>query len=797
MFTKTTTKLLFIQLVFIAGLIVLVGFWYFLNSHQSELFLQLMHQHNEKLIDLVLASRQDDILRPLNDNSTWNETVRYIESPDRKFEQDCFDPLLETFAFNAIFVYNTSGNLRYAVNDSSDRSLGYLMAGIDVRMILSGQKPFCHFFLTANTKLFEVFGATIVPTNDVKHTTRPKGYLFFIKHWDPDMIARMGTLCRTKVSLLLGEHHFLPSSKSDADYIIKEIRDNNGEALGRLVFISNDPIISKWKLATRLATFEAAFLGIVIILVLGFAFRRWISRPLQMSIAEMKYSENRFDQVAEHADEWIWEVDTEGLFVYSNRVVEKILGYKPEELIGAMHYYELFPADKQDAIRGEILGWVEQRKELLNFIQPMIHKDGSDVILQSSCSPFYDNKGKWLGYRGTFLNITDQQQAMKELQSALMKAEENDKLKTAFLNNISHEIRTPMHAIIGYASILEENSGNTAKNSESIKIIQSACDHLLSIIDDIISIATLESGQEVARLSKFSLNMTLKNLNDQFRLKANEKHLSLLLNLALPDDQSYILSDEIKLVQVVSNLLNNAFKFTKQGYIEFGYIEKSGQLEFYVRDSGIGIPEEFHSSIFERFRQADIAGIRDYGGTGLGLSISKAYVELLGGNIWLESKPGEGSAFYFTLPFTKSEPPESVKIVQAPAEVPVAAAETPSILVAEDEDLNFMLIKEMLSVFKCNTIRASNGYEAVELFLKNASSVRLILMDIKMPELDGCDATRRIKKIRKDIPVIVQSAYIHEEAQERAFAAGADAFMTKPFNREELAGLLKKYLLQT
>lgn len=244
--------------------------------------------------------------------------------------------------------------------------------------------------------------------------------------------------------------------------------------------------------------------------------------------------------------------------------------------------------------------------------------------------------------------------AEAQIIAAKEKAEESDRLKTAFLHNISHEIRTPMNAIIGFSTLLNEKGLNEHERLQYTDFIFSSARQLLSIINDIIDIANIESGKKRVNLKKMNVNSTLKMINDQFSKKERAPGVALKMKLSLTDHESDIISDETKLVQIVTNLLSNAIKFTDSGSIEFGYKPGESFLEFFVIDTGIGIPEDHQDRIFDRFYQVDDAATRQYGGTGLGLSICKSYVGLLGGSIRLKSKPGEGTAFTFTIPYRQN-----------------------------------------------------------------------------------------------------------------------------------------------
>jgi PAS domain S-box-containing protein len=263
--------------------------------------------------------------------------------------------------------------------------------------------------------------------------------------------------------------------------------------------------------------------------------------------------------------------------------------------------------------------------------------------------------GKSVGRVWSFRDITERKKAEAELIAAKEKAEESDRLKTAFLHNVSHEIRTPMNAILGFTTLLNEPGISVEERSQFTDVIFQSGNQLLSIINDIVDLASIESGQMKVSFRQINLNTTLRRLNEQFSYKEKPNKVALILQAPLSQGEAEIMTDNTKLVQIISNLINNAFKFTKKGKIIFGYDINGDYIEFYVKDSGIGIAPEHQSRIFERFYQVDSAVSRQYGGTGLGLSICKAYTELLGGKIWLESAPGKGTSFYFTVPYVKGE----------------------------------------------------------------------------------------------------------------------------------------------
>jgi len=392
---------------------------------------------------------------------------------------------------------------------------------------------------------------------------------------------------------------------------------------------------------------------------------------------------------------------------------------------------------------------------------------------------------------GFITDITDRKLVEEELLRAKEKAEESDRLKTAFLHNISHEIRTPMNAIVGFTTLLDTPEMNEETRRQYMDIVFNSSNQLLSIINDIVDISNIEIGHVKLSPGSVNINNLLKNLYDQFSLRAVQQGLKFSFRNTLDDDASFIKTDETKLTQVLTNLLSNAMKFTPTGSIEFGYALRDNDIEFFVKDTGIGIEESNYDKVFNRFYQIENALSRQFPGTGLGLSISKAYVDLMEGRIWLSSAPGKGSTFYFTIPYDSiRQQPVSPSVETAKS---VVSSNSKTILVAEDDRTNFLLIREIISKSGVNVIWASNGEEAVNLCRKS-QTIDVILMDIKMPVMDGYEATKIIKEFRPALPIIALTAYAQDSDKEKALAAGFVAHISKPVDRSLLFSVLQKYL---
>jgi PAS domain S-box-containing protein len=398
----------------------------------------------------------------------------------------------------------------------------------------------------------------------------------------------------------------------------------------------------------------------------------------------------------------------------------------------------------------------------------------------------------------TLVDMTQQKETERELIHAKQRAEESDRLKTAFLTNLSHEIRTPMNAIVGFSELLRDNSLPDKEKTDFLYYLKSSCDALSTLVDDLVDIAKIEAGQTKILNSECFIRSLLDELYTYFREEIKSIKSPVELNLETTINNQFVtITDFFKLRQILSNLISNAIKFTKQGYIRFGCnLTDSDTLTFFVEDTGIGISKDQQHLIFDQFRQLDDSISRQYSGTGLGLTISKNLVELLGGKIWLESERGQGAVFYFTLPVILPDVKkikETVILTEADMNKENWDLNRKVILIAEDDKFSFEVLKAILAKTKARLLYARNGKEAVELF-KTEPVIDLILMDIQMPEMNGYEATRIIKGINKNVPVISQTAYKMEHNREESLKAGCDDFITKPILPDDLIRIIKKHI---
>ena len=400
-------------------------------------------------------------------------------------------------------------------------------------------------------------------------------------------------------------------------------------------------------------------------------------------------------------------------------------------------------------------------------------------------------------------DVTERKLHEIELIKAKEKAEKSDALKSAFLANMSHEIRTPMNGILGFADLLKEPKLDSEKQQNYIRIIKDSGVRMLNIINDIIDISRIEAGLMEVNIKESNVNEQIEYIYTFFKPEVEAKGMFLTFKNSLPLNKAIISTDREKLFAILTNLVKNAIKYSHEGSIDFGYINKGELIEFYVKDTGIGIERDRLQAIFKRFVQADVFDKEARQGAGLGLTISKAYVEMLGGELWVESEIGKGSTFYFTIPysidlneirrisnemFTETES-VSNELLSSKLE---AEIKNLKILVVEDHEESALLLSILLKKMSREILYATNGCEAIDICLNNPD-IDLIFMDIKMPEMDGYETTRRLRNFNKDVVIISQTAFGLAGDEEKVIKAGCDAYLSKPIRKKELMSLIHRF----
>lgn len=485
--------------------------------------------------------------------------------------------------------------------------------------------------------------------------------------------------------------------------------------------------------------------------------------------------------------------DPDGNIQYVNPKFTEITGYSSAEAVNKNSNKiksVLVPEESYENLINTILKGKVWSGEFRNQ-----KKNGEYYWELASISAVRDAKGIINQIVAIKEDISQRKETEKELIQAKMQAEESDKLKTAFLANMSHEIRTPMNAIVGFSELLKDPNIQEEQKREFYNIITSSCDTLSALIDDIIDIAKIESGQSNINFSECMISEILQELYTLTKeeIRKNNPAVELRLNSQV-DKKMMLLTDGFRIKQIFLNLLGNALKFTKTGYVEFGCkMPDEDTIEFFVIDSGIGIPKKMQNLIFDRFRQLDSSTSRTYGGTGLGLTISKNLVELLGGKIWVESKKGKGTSFFFTFPVRPKHPYEPEESAVLKPDIVLKDWTSKTILIVEDNAANFEFFKAVLSRSGAKILEATSGKEAIDL-VKSDQLIDLILMDIQMPDMTGYETTKVIRKLNIKIPIIAQTAYAMPHDKEKSLEAGCDNYLAKPVRPNELLAMVTKHL---
>ncbi len=502
--------------------------------------------------------------------------------------------------------------------------------------------------------------------------------------------------------------------------------------------------------------------------------------------------ERLFESMFKEAGIGIGIIDKDLKIRKYNKSFHDLFGYNPDDLSNKT-YLDLIPESNGENAKKIIQDMFDSKLDKHVTEAVYLTKNQNKIWLKLVATVIKDKHGNPVFILGMGEDITEWVESRNKLEVAKLKAEESDKLKSAFLTNMSHEIRTPLNAIIGFSELIAESTTDQQTRKEFAEQVSESSNMLLKLIDDIIDMAQLDSGNLKINNRKFNISKILNELYEQFAKEQsrNKKNVELLLHNPFGDSIAYIETDEFRFNQVFNHLLNNALKYTHKGFIEFGFdINQHDEPIFYVRDTGIGIPEEKLDTIFNHFTKIEDRTTL-YRGTGIGLTITKRLVNLLGGNIWVESNLGIGSIFYFSLPNKVT----FLEIGNKNSQKTTYNWVGKKVLIAEDEVSNYEVIKASLVRTHVCLDWVRNGEDAVEKCLK--IDYDLVLMDIKMPVLDGIEATKKIKAFKPHLPIIAQSAFILKNERDICIDAGCNEYIPKPIKSYALLEMIEKFFINS
>ena len=514
-------------------------------------------------------------------------------------------------------------------------------------------------------------------------------------------------------------------------------------------------------------------------------------RGVDKDITERKLAEEeirKLSRATEQSSVSVVITDLNGNITYVNRAVLSLTGYSLKELIGKnprIFSTSEKPREDYKVLWDILTSGKEWKGEFHNK-----KKSGEKYWESASISPILNDKGEMTHFLAVKEDLTERKKLEAELIEAKVRAEASDKLKTAFLNNISHEVRTPLNGILGFGEFVLQPDLKQEEKDAYLQILNESSDRLVNTITNYMDISLIVSGNMKVRSTQFEIIKILDKIYRLFLPKCRAKGLDLNTNYQMGFSPLFM-GDEVLMEKSVTHILDNAVKFTSTGSITLGFNIINNTLEIFIKDTGPGIDPHSQTTIYKVFMQGEVSDTKGYDGSGLGLSIARGLVELMGGKVSMESEPGKGSAFY--LKFNNKNINEVTPVVQKEGNGILSQTQMPLVLIAEDEESNATLLKVLFSKHSLKCLIAANGQEAVDLCHANPE-ISMVLMDIKMPVMDGLEATRRIKEFRKQLPIIGFTAYAMTGDKDKALDAGCDDYLTKPVRSEQLLELINRYI---
>ena len=495
-------------------------------------------------------------------------------------------------------------------------------------------------------------------------------------------------------------------------------------------------------------------------------------------------SESKFRNIFQNhaAVKLIFDPET-GSIVEANQAAANFYGW-PAEVLQTKTIFDINITHKE-VLKKEIFRAQESTKVQFEFK----HKkaDGTIIDVEVFTSTITIKGKKYL--HSIIHDVSEKKRIGEDLLKAKEKAVESDRLKTAFINNISHEIRTPLNSILGFGQFLAETDLTKEERLDTYYHIQQSSARLMKTVSDYMDMAMLVSSSMKPCKNKFYLQAFFTDVVNQYKPLIEEKEIEFTIEIPEQTEKTLLYSDAELLQKIIEKILDNAVKFTRKGSISCGYKLTPNGVEFYIQDSGKGVAPDKLELIFHMFSQEELSMTRGYEGSGLGLTIAKGMVDLLGGSIWVDSQQGVGSKFIFTIPYSENH---EISVQNQSKNTFRSVIDKPLILIAEDDELNYKYLETLFKIQGHQHIHAINGAEAVD-FCRNNPRITLVLMDIKMPVINGIEATQLIREFRPHLPIIATTAYAQTGDEQKFITVGCNDYLVKPIKKDQLIKMIEKY----
>jgi PAS domain S-box-containing protein len=832
---KTQNKVRILMIAVVCLILLVFAGYQYLNGRGEKLYLISKQASDKQVIDQVLEFKTESLLKPTKDNSAWDDMVAFAKERDLSWGKENLVSIQTTFGMSGMSVYDTRGNVLIAINEPDGSNL--LLSKAQIKQLFSGTNT-CHSFLRVQGKLYEIFGASIVPTIDVYRKTEANGFLVSTKEWDKDYVSELQKATGFDLKILAATDKPDTSNIEEEEVLLRNLKDYNNENVAVLKFSRKN------YLAADLSNMQVMLIiGINILMVfIGILFiltKKWITLPLKkinesllsgethtikkylskhdefgrISNLISQYNLQKDDLVKEINDKVIAEkalteskdfaemiykvspsaiftIDANGIITSWNCKAENITGFPASEIIGksCLEFADM-PCKSGCGLYDQEINKPYNAKECT-----IINKSGEKISISKNVDVLKDSNGNIIGGIESFEDITLWKKAEQLMQHAKDDAEKTAVMKSDFLAMMSHEIRTPVNGVIGMTELLLTTRLNRTQR-EYMKGVQTSAYSLLETVNSILDFSKIEAGKLEIEKEEFNIREVIERSVDILNVQAFIKNIELLYEVepSLPD---FFIGDSVRIRQILINLISNALKFTEKGEIFISVKSKTGVfdsnnitiIQFSVKDTGIGIADDRKNSIFDAFAQAEISTTRKYGGTGLGLSISRQLTELMNGSIAVESVVNEGSTFTFEIPLEIS----GNQLASNFSEI----RNIKRVMLVDDNITNLKIMHDMLKYWGIMSVMATDGNMALDFLRQSKESDNLfdlVVLDMHMPEMDGLTVAGKIKaelNLPSEPVILMLSSIEKDNIKEMAEKKGIDCYLTKPVKMKDFYELL-------